>query len=272
MPSFIHPLGGPRALSRSGLLALATTLLAGLLWAHGPIGQWADYHVFADRRAWLGVPNAADVLSNLPFLAIGAWALWKLRRAPAASSSLTAWRAFALAIVITAVGSATYHWAPANDSLVGDRLPIAWACAALASAFLGERVATHWSRPHVLFAALGFAAVAVAFWWLTERAGQGDLRLYLFVQGLPMLLVPLGLLLGLKATTPAATPPRAWWAVLGCYVLAKLFEIADQPVFAALGGLSGHTLKHLAAAAGAGLLLRAVVEAQTSGVSSDSRR
>ena len=174
--------------------------------------------------------------------------------------------------MITAVGSSTYHWAPANDSLVGDRLPIAWACAALASAFLGERVATHWSRPPVLFAALGFAAVAVAFWWLTERAGQGDLRLYLFVQGLPMLLVPLGLLLGLMATTPAATPPRAWWAVLGCYVLAKLFEIADQPVFAALGGLSGHTLKHLAAAAGAGLLLRAVVEAQTSGVSSDSRR
>ena len=242
MRAFIHSLGGPRALPRSGLLALATALLAVLLWAHGPIGQWADYHVFADRRAWLGVPNAADVLSNLPFLAIGAWALWKLRRAPA------------------------------NDSLVGDRLPIAWACAALASAFLGERVATHWSRPPVLFAALGFAAVAVAFWWLTERAGQGDLRLYLFVQGLPMLLVPLGLLLGLKATTPAATPPRAWWAVLGCYVLAKLFEIADQPVFAALGGLSGHTLKHLAAAAGAGLLLRAVVEAQTSGVSSDSRR
>ena len=112
MRAFIHSLGGPRGLPRSGLLALATAVLAGLLWAHGPIGQWADYHVFADRRAWLGVPNAADVLSNLPFLAIGAWALWKLRRAPAASPSLTAWRAFALAIVITAVGSATYHWAP----------------------------------------------------------------------------------------------------------------------------------------------------------------
>ena len=112
-----------------------------------------------------------------------------------------------------------------------------------------------------LFAALGFATVAVAFWWLTERAGHGDLRLYLFVQFLPMLLVPLGLLLrpqgddagghagsGLVGRARAATS------------LAKLFEIADQPVFAALGGLSGHTLKHLAAAAGAGLLLRAVVE------------
>ena len=272
MRAFIHPLDGLRSLSRSGLLALATAVLAGLLWAHGPIGQWSDYHVFADRRAWLGVPNAADVLSNLPFLAIGVWALWRLRLAPAASPSLAAWRAFALALVLTAIGSAAYHWAPTNDRLVGDRLPIAWACAALAAAFLGERVGTHWSRRHVLAAALAFAAVAVAFWWLTERAGQGDLRLYLFVQVLPMLLVPLGLSLGLRATTPAATPARAWWTVLGCYVLAKLFEVADQPLFAALGGLSGHTLKHLAAAAGAGLLLRAVVEAQTAALSSGSRR
>ena len=125
MRAFIRSLGGPRRLPRSGLLALATTVLAGLLWAHGPIGQWTDYHVFADRRAWLGVPNAADVLSNLPFLAIGAWALWKLRRAPAASPSLTAWRAFALAIVITAVGSATYHWAPRTTawSATGCRSP-----------------------------------------------------------------------------------------------------------------------------------------------------
>ena len=114
MRAFIHSLR--RAARRCRAAACSPwrpPSLAGLLWAHGPIGQWADYHVFADRRAWLGVPNAADVLSNLPFLAlIGAWALWKLRRAPAASPSLTAWRAFALAIVITAVGSATYHWAP----------------------------------------------------------------------------------------------------------------------------------------------------------------
>ena len=101
-----------------------------LLWAHGPIAQWADYHAFADERAWLGLPNAANVLSNLPFLAVGVWALWQLRRAPTASPSLLAWRAFALALVLTAIGSTIYHWAPSNASLVGDRLPIAWACAA----------------------------------------------------------------------------------------------------------------------------------------------
>ena len=269
----ITPLSGrPRRLPRASWLALATVALAGLLWAHGPIAQWADYHAFGDDRAWLGLPNAANVLSNLPFLAIGLWALWRLRRAPATSSSLAAWRAFALAMVLTGLGSSAYHWAPSNASLVGDRLPIAWACAALAAAFLGERVGTHWSRVRALVVMLAIATLAVAFWWLTERAGQGDLRLYLFVQFLPMLLVPLGLGLGLAATTPVATPARAWWAVLGCYAAAKLFEIADRPVFASLGGLSGHTLKHLLAAAGAALLLQAVVRAQTSGFSSGSRR
>lgn len=272
MRLFTPPLCGPRRLPRFGALALAALAVAALLLVRGPVGQWADYHAFADARAWLGLPNAANVLSNLPFLAVGTWALWRLRRGHAASPSLAAWRAFALALVLTAIGSAVYHWAPSNGSLVGDRLPIAWACASLTAAFLGERVGAHWSRPPALAAALAIATLAVAFWWLTEQAGQGDLRLYLFVQVLPMLLVPLGLGLGLEATTPAAAPARAWWAVLGCYAAAKLFEMADGLVFAALGDLSGHTLKHLLAAAGAAWLLRAVVRAQTAGISSGSRR
>ena len=125
----------------------------------------------------------------------------------------------------------------------------------------------------MLVGALVVATLSVGLWWLTERAGQGDLRLYLFVQLLPMILVTLGLGVGLSPTTPTATPSHAWWAVLLWYAAAKGFEIADRPLFDALGGLSGHTLKHLAAAAGAAWLLHAVVAAQTaSGVSSGSRR
>ena len=273
MRAFIQTLGGTHGWPRAGVLALAALALAALLWGWGqPVGQWAGYHAFADRRGWLGLPNAANVLSNLPFLAIGGWALWRLRLAHAGSPSIAAWRAFALALVLTAVGSSVYHWAPSNESLVGDRLPIAWACAALSAAFLGERVGVHWSRPPALAAALAIATLAVAFWWLTEQAGQGDLRLYLFVQFLPMLLVPLGLGLGLGATTPAATPALAWWAVLACYAAAKMFEMADRALFVLLAGLSGHTLKHLLAAAGAALLLQAVARTQTAAVSSGSRR
>ena len=35
---------------------------------------------FADRRAWHGLPNAMDVLSSLPFAAIGIWGLLRLLR------------------------------------------------------------------------------------------------------------------------------------------------------------------------------------------------
>jgi len=87
-----------------------------------------------------------------------------------------------------------------------------------------------------------------------------------------MALVPLGLALRLAPTTPTAAPASAWWGVLGFYAAAKVFELADRPVFAALGGLSGHTLKHLFAAAGAAWLLGAAAAAQTARVSSGSRR
>ena len=46
--------------------------------------------------------------------------------------------------------------------------------------------------------------------------------------------------------------------VLGWYVLAKVLERADAQVFALGGVVSGHTLKHIAAAAGAGWVLVAL--------------
>ncbi len=222
------------------LASLAALLALGLL-LHGPIPQWASYHHFADQRGWLGIPHAADVLSNLPFALIGAWALWSVRARPRHDASL-AWRAFALALLATAAGSALYHWAPGNASLAFDRLPIAWACAALLCAF---------------FAALLAASASVLLWWLSEAAGRSDLRAYLFVQFLPMLLVPAALLMRLRPRFAAAAPDMAWWGVLLGYTLAKGLELADHAVFDQLGLVSGHTLKHLAAAGAALWLLAA---------------
>ena len=46
------------------LIAVAPVLLP-------RIPQPLEYHAFADRRAWLGVPNFLDVMSNLPFALFG---------------------------------------------------------------------------------------------------------------------------------------------------------------------------------------------------------
>jgi hypothetical protein len=240
------------------LLALAAAL-ALALGLHGPVAQWARYHDFADARSWLGVPNAQNVLSNLPFLLIGVWGLWQRMNPPAAAatrSSANAWFCFSLALIGTAFGSALYHWAPTNAALVFDRLPIAWACAALLCAFLAERLDVRWAGGPALAAALTVASAAVAWWWLGESRGHGDLRPYLFVQFLPMLLVPTALWLKLPAREAAALPDATWWAVLGLYAAAKLMELADRGIFDMLALTSGHTLKHLLAAAAALWLLR----------------
>jgi hypothetical protein len=254
----------PRALS---LLFIAVALMLAL-GMHGPIAQWADYHAFADTRGWLGLPNAGNVLSNLPFALIGAWGGWLCARSRPAGTlapSTRAWACFSAALLCTGFGSALYHWAPNNAALVFDRLPIAWACAALLCAFLAERVDARWAGAGALGTSLAVASAAVGWWWFSEQHGAGDLRPYLFVQFLPMLLVPAALWLRLPARSPRALDDRTWWSVLGLYAAAKVMELADRSVFDALGFTSGHTLKHLLAASAALCLLRAVAAMLKSG-------
>jgi hypothetical protein len=38
------------------------------------IAQPLAYHNFADRRAWLGIANFGDVVSNAGFAIVGLWA------------------------------------------------------------------------------------------------------------------------------------------------------------------------------------------------------
>lgn len=236
-------------------LALIAALAMLLLGAHGPITQWTSYHQFADARPWGLLPHAANVLSNLPFAVIGAWAFWRLARQP----GMRAWRLFAAAVTLTAIGSSVYHWQPSDAGLVIDRLPIAWACATLLCAFLAERVDARWADTRALVLALLASSLAVAWWAIGEAQSQGDLRPYVYVQFLPMLLIPAALVLNMQPTSARALPASAWWTALALYGLAKVLEAADHQVLEALGFLSGHSLKHLLAAGTAGWLLRAAV-------------
>ncbi|MDZ7855183.1 hypothetical protein [Sphaerotilus sp.] len=161
------------------------------------------------------------MLSNLPFALVGGWALWRWRRTPPVGAR--AWVVFAVALVLTAFGSSHYHWAPDNARLVFDRLPIAWACAALTCGFLAQRVDARWAGVVPLLTAWGVATASVLYWWFTEQGGVGDLRPYLLVQFLPMVLVPAALLMRMAPVESAPWPcvsDRAWWTVLALYGLA----------------------------------------------------
>lgn len=239
-------------------VALAAVLLACLaaLLLLPRIPQDQAYHRFADTRAWAGVPNAGDVLGNLAFLPAGLAGLLALRRPGAATSAAAraGWAAFFGGVLLTTAGSGWYHLAPDDARLAWDRLPIALACQGLLCAQLAERVDERLAA-RLLAPLLLFAAGSVWWWARTQAAGDGDLRAYGVAQFGPSLAL---LLLALLA--PRREGPRAdlLWGVIAAYAAAKACEALDRPILDLGGLVSGHTLKHLLAAAAAGWAARAL--------------
>ncbi|MBM3861507.1 MAG: alkaline phytoceramidase [Verrucomicrobia bacterium] len=210
-----------------------------------PIPQDQSYHRFADVRMWLATPNAADVFSNVAFVIVGIVGLfWLARRAV---PQRWMWMTFFGGVTLVGFGSAYYHLNPIDATLVWDRLPMTIAFMSFFAALLAERcnerVGTWLFVP-----LLAFGIGSVVYWRYTD-----DLRWYGVVQYGPMLAIPMLLL---------TRPPRYLrtsdvWIVLASYAAAKVFERFDAPLLSVLG-VSGHTLKHVAAAAGCGWVLRAL--------------
>jgi hypothetical protein len=236
-----------------GVVVVATTAVT----LYGPIPQPADYHAFADGRALLGVPNFADTLSNVPFLAVGLAGLFLLRRGVPPGGLPALRPAYVTLFAGTALlgpGSAWYHLAPSNPTLTWDRLPMTVAFMSFLTIVIGEHVGVRLARRlHLPLLLAG--VLSVVYWRATDSGDGGDLRPYVLVQFVPMLLVPATLLLYRCALEPT------WhlWALVACYGAAKGLELADEPVLAATGFVGGHTLKHLASAAGLAFLLPALV-------------
>jgi len=113
-------------------LALMVTSLAALLLL-GPIHQDQSYHYFADERSFFGVQNFWNVVSNLPFIAVGAVGLRQFHRDPAVFVIF-------LGIFLTGIGSSYYHWDPNDRTLFWDRLPMTLCFMAILAVIIGERI------------------------------------------------------------------------------------------------------------------------------------
>ena len=81
--------------------------------------------------------------------------------------------------------------------------------------------------------------------------GAGDLRLYATVQAFSVVFLLVALLF-----RPRYTRGADLVVVAGFYVLAKVLETFDREIFRVVHGVSGHTLKHLAAALAGYWILR----------------
>lgn len=211
-----------------------------------PIPQPLAYHNFADHRAWLGIPNFGDVVSNLAFAIVGLWGMMALlvpgKIEFADPRERWLYLAMFAGLILTAIGSGYYHLAPDNARLVWDRIPIMMLFMALLAAVIAERVGV--GTGLVLFPILEIVGVAsVLAWRASETSGHGDLRFYAAMQVYSIVILLLALLL-----PPKYTRGSDFAAVVGFYILAKILEESDRQVFALGHVVSGHTLKHLAAA------------------------
>ncbi len=244
-----------------GLLLLAVGLVYSPLLNHMVTtkGQDASYHRFADERTLLGIPNCLNVVSNVPFVIVGMLGLWFIFSVSPTSGTFISraerWPFVCLFIGVglTGFGSSYYHWAPDNQRLVWDRLPMSIAFMSFFASTIAERISLK-AGIRLLVPLLILGAGSVWYWRWTEEQGSGDLRLYGVVQFYPLAVIPIMLIL----FPPRYTGTGYIWGTLGWYVLAKLLEThtLDRGILEAGNIVSGHTLKHLAAATGAYWILR----------------
>ena len=173
-----------------------------------PLKQREDYHAFADRRCLCCVPNFMDVVSNAAFLAVGMWRTHTEGRITL----------FSAGVILTAFGSAYYHWRPTTSRLFWDRLPMTIAFSGVFSKSLGI----------TQFEALFAGVVSVLHWHSYNDLG-------------PYVVFQYGGVLGTAYQNPGLA--------VALYIAAKMCEQYDRSIYSTTNYLiSGHTCKHLLAA------------------------
>jgi hypothetical protein len=196
-----------------------------------PIPQPQAYHNYADRREWLGVPYAANVLSNFPVALVGFRAL--------VQNQSNSRKLMGYGLVAAAIGSAFYHWAPDDERLAADRLGMSVAIAG-AMGWATEAAGYQQVAPGVTIATLAASIGSIIWWRLAD-----DVKAYAVVQALATVAYR-------KLARRAKRRERVrLMMIYRGNMIAKLCEMLDHRIWhATRQTVSGHTLKHLFLAAG----------------------
>jgi hypothetical protein len=234
--------------ARRWILVCTVFAAIAITYSQPRLAQWREYHQMADTRTVMGIPNALNVLSNVPFAIVGLLGLRAAFHARRSGFNRRPFVVFFTGVALTALGSGYYHMAPDDFRLVWDRLPMAMAfmgvLTAVISEFIDQRLAKRLLTPLVLT-----GAASVLYWYWSEVRGAGDLRFYGLVQFGSLAAIALTIVLYPRAAS-------IWLAAaLAAYGLSKICEIYDAPILSSTQVVSGHTLKHLFAAAGAACII-----------------
>lgn len=236
---------------RGNVLFLFFLACLGYTFSQPAIAQSLEYMNFADARTLFHIKNFYNVTSNIPFAIVG---MIGLRMLFAIDSDKryhfrkpieqVPYLFFFTGYFLTCFGSSYFHYNPSVDTLLWDRLPMVVVFMSIFSILLMERVSLKLGVK-ACFPLICIGLFSVFYWHYTESLGRGDLRFYFFIQFFPMLIIPFLLLL----MRPNYTGTRYFVIALSTYMFAKALELADASIFHASSGfISGHTLKHLAAA------------------------
>ncbi|CAM8972569.1 unnamed protein product [Rhodiola kirilowii] len=207
------------------------------------IPQSQEYHDFADQRNFFGIPNALNVLSNVPFLVVGLIGLVLLWHGNYFKLSLEGeiwgWTFFFIGVAAVGFGSSYYHLSPDDARLVWDRLPMTIAFTSIIAIFIIERIDEKKGTLSII-PLLVAGVVSILYWRFFD-----DLRPYAVVQFLPCIAIPLMAIL----LPPMYTHSSYWlWAAV-FYLLAKVEEAMDKTIYGwTYHTVSGHTIKHVCAA------------------------
>ena len=256
---------------RFALVMLASMLLATMmgLMAWGPVLLSSQVHDYADNRAWLGIPGAANVWVNLAMLAVGSWGWRATRASPWPLQLRTPWQLFQACAAVSALLAALYHAWPGDTLFVAAHAATAACFTMLTLGMLAERVHSRFGSP-LSCGLLLLGAVLLAGVVLIGRSlgSPVDMRPLLMLEIIPMLVIPAGAL----SLPGRATQALDWIVVLSLYALAKLLESGDALVLQISGWVSGHTLMHLALTAAVGWMAYCAVRARTAVMSSGSTK
>ncbi|CAL5437416.1 unnamed protein product [Camellia sinensis] len=170
------------------------------------------------------IPNTLNVVSNFPFLVIGIVGVilcfhgnyFRLRL----QGEVWGWTCFFIGVAAVGIGPSYYHVKPNDATLVWDCLPQKGTVSILPLLLAG--------------------VISMLYWRLFD-----DLHPYALVQFVPCIVIPIMAIL----LPPMYTHSTFWLWAAGFYLLAKVEEAADKPIYKCTHHIvSWHTLKYLCAA------------------------
>ncbi|CAL5433443.1 unnamed protein product [Camellia sinensis] len=170
------------------------------------------------------IPNTLNVVSNFPFLVIGIVGVilcfhgnyFRLRL----QGEVWGWTCFFIGVAAVGIGPSYYHVKPNDATLVWDCLPQKGTVSILPLLLAG--------------------VISMLYWRLFD-----DLHPYALVQFVPCIVIPIMAIL----LPPMYTHSTFWLWAAGFYLLAKVEEAADKPIYKCPHHIvSWHTLKYLCAA------------------------